>query len=78
MRTVGVEDTALTAVVDDAAHGSPSIITRDGRPEAVVLAYAEWEMLSRIASFGELLAASPIEPGDLPERDRTPPRDLGF
>jgi len=64
----------LSAVVDDAVRGEPSIITRHGRPEAVVIGFEEWQKLSNVPSFGRLLMSAPIEPGDLPERDRSPLR----
>ena len=59
----------LSAVIDDARQGQPAIITRHGRREAVVLSFEEWERLSRVPSFGRLLMGSPIEPGDLADRD---------
>ncbi len=59
----------LSKVIDDARHGEPSIITRHGRPEAVVLSFEEWQRLSRVPSFGRLLMEAPLEPGDLPERN---------
>ena len=68
----------LSAVVDEAVRGQPSVITRHGKPEAVVLSFEEWERLSRVPSFGRLLMAAPVEPEDLPERDRTPIRQAEF
>nr|WP_294529725.1 type II toxin-antitoxin system Phd/YefM family antitoxin [uncultured Rhodopila sp.] len=65
----------LSKVIDDARHGEPSIITRHGRPEAVVLSFEEWQRLSRVPSFGRLLMEAPIEPGDLPERSSGPLRE---
>jgi antitoxin Phd len=65
---------SLSAVVDDAVRGEPSVITRHGKPEAVILSFREWERLSQMPSFGRLLMAAPIEPGDLPERQSTPIR----
>ncbi len=59
----------LSAVIDDARRGEPSIITRHGRREAVVLSFEEWERLSRVPSFGRLLMAAPLEPDDLPARN---------
>ena len=64
----------LSAVVDDAVRGKPAVITRHGKPEAVVLSFKDWERLSQVPSFGQLLMAAPITPDDLPERDLTPPR----
>jgi antitoxin Phd len=80
MRKIQLKDAKanLSAVVDRAARGKPSVITRHGKPEAVVLGLADWERLSRIPSFGRLLMSVPLEPGDLPERNRAPTRDTGL
>ena len=58
----------LSAVIDQARRGEPSIITRHGRPEAVVLSFEEWQRLSQVPSFGRLLMAAPLEPDDMPVR----------
>lgn len=68
----------LSAVIDNARHGEPSIITRHGRREAVVISYKEWERLSQVPSFGRLLMASPLAPDDLPARNEEPPRQPDF
>lgn len=68
----------LSAVVDHARAGEPSIITRHGRPEAVVIGFAEWQRLSQVPSFGRLLMAAPLESHDLPDRNASPTRDLEF
>ncbi len=65
----------LSAVLDDAVRGQPSVITRRGRREGVLISYEEWQRLSRVPSFGRLLMAAPLEEGDLPQRDQTPLRD---
>ena len=65
-------------MVDLATRGKPSVITRHGKPEAVVLGFADWERLSRVPSFGRLLMSAPLEPGDMPERSRVPLRDAGL
>jgi prevent-host-death family protein len=70
-----VAKATLSAVIDSARQGQPSVITRHGKPEAVVLSFEEWERLSRVPSFGRLLAAAPLEPGDLAERDAAPLRE---
>jgi antitoxin Phd len=77
MRKIQLKDAKakLSAVVDQATRGRPSVITRHGKPEAVVLGFADWERLSNVPSFGRLLMAAPLERGDLPERDRRPLRD---
>lgn len=65
---------AFSAIVDDAVRGAPCVITRHGRREAVLIAYEEWEKLSQVPSFGRLLMSAPLEKGDLPKRNRKPPR----
>lgn len=78
MREIQLRDAkaTLSAVIDEAVRGKPSVITRHGKPEAVILSFEEWERLSRVPSFGRLLMSAPIGPGDLPERDRTPLRSI--
>jgi len=80
MRKIQLKDAKaqLSAVVDQATRGKASVITRRGKPEAVILGFADWERLSRVPSFGRLLMSAPVEPGDLPERNRRPPRDAGL
>ena len=58
----------LSAVIDQARRGEPSIITRHGRPEAVVLSFEEWQRLSQVPSFGWLLMEAKLDPDDLPKR----------
>jgi prevent-host-death family protein len=67
---------SLSAVVDAAVRGEPSIITRHGRPDAVVIGYDDWKRLCTVPSFGRLLMSAPVAPGDLPERDRSPVREV--
>ena len=80
MRKIQLRDAkaSLSAVVDEAVRGEPAIITRHGKPEAVILSFKEWERLSQVPSFGRLLMAAPIAPNDLPPRNRTAlrPADL--
>ena len=80
MRKIQLKDAKanLSAVVDQATRGKASVITRHGKPEAVVLGFAEWQRLSSVPTFGRLLMAAPLEPDDLQERDRTPLRDAGL
>ena len=59
----------LSAVVDQARQGEPSIITRHGRPEAVVLSFEEWQRLSQVPSFGRLMMEAQLDPEDLPKRE---------
>lgn len=78
MREIQLEDAkaTLSAVIDGALRGEEFAITRHGRKEAVVISWKTWERLSNIPSFGRLLASSPLQEGDIAERDRAPPRDL--
>jgi prevent-host-death family protein len=80
MRQIQLRDAkaTLSSVVDEAVSGRPSIITRHGKPEAVIVGFAEWERMAHVPSFGRLLMSAPIEDGDLPERDAAALRDAGF
>lgn len=68
----------LSSIIETAYHGGTAVITRHGRPRAVILGIDEWDRLRKVPSFGELLMSAPIRDGDLPERDTSPPRDPGF
>ena len=59
----------LSALVDGAARGESAIVTRHGKPRAVILGIDEWNRLRAVPSFGRLLLASELEDGDLPLRD---------
>ncbi len=61
----------LSSVIDEAKRGEPSVITRHGKPEAVVIGFEEWQRIGRLQSFGKFLMSAPFEDGDIPERDRT-------
>lgn len=80
MRKIQLKDAKanLSAVVDEATRGKPSLITRHGKPEAVVVGFAEWERLSKVPSFGRLLMSAPLDPEDLPTRNRAPLRNAGL
>lgn len=67
---------SFSAVVEQAAKGEGTVVTRHGRPMAVVLGYEEWRRLSGARpSFADLLLGFP---GDVSEiaRDPAAPRDL--
>lgn len=68
----------LSAVVDDALRGKPSLITRHGKPQAVVLAFEDWLKLSAVPSFAQLLTSAPLDEDGVPARDPTPMRDAGL
>jgi prevent-host-death family protein len=76
MREIQLRDAkaSLSAVVDSAVQGEPAVITRHGKPEAVILSFREWERLSGVPSFGRLLMSAPVEGADLPERNPAPVR----
>ena len=68
-------ETGLAALVEGAARGNTSIITRDGKPAAVLLGIDEWNRVRQIPSFGSLLGSAPLQSDDLDPRDPTPLRD---
>jgi antitoxin Phd len=72
MRKIQLKDAKarLSSVVNDAVRGQPAVITRHGKPEAVVLAFREWERLAKVPTFGRLLMSAPVEAKDLPHRNR--------
>ena len=64
----------LSALVDAAAQGESAVITRHGKPRAVIVGVDEWNRLRQVPSFGRLLFSLPVEDGDLAARDRSPSR----
>ena len=80
MREIQLRDAKATfsAVVDQAVHGTPSVITRRGRKEVVVLSYEEYEKLAHVPSSGRLLAAYPGEDDTIAERSDKPGRNVAF
>jgi antitoxin Phd len=66
---------SLSAVVDEAVQGRPAVITRRGKPEAVVLSFRDWQRLSQVPSFGRLLMSAPAGLAKSKGRDRTPLRE---
>ena len=68
----------LSALVEQAAHGETAVITRHGKPRAVIVGVDEWNRLRDVPSFGRLLVAVPLEEGDLPPRDMSPSRDAAL
>lgn len=78
MKELKFEDAkaTLSTLIDLAVAGEPTVIIRDGRKEAVIVSFAEWEKLSKAPSFAEVLLGFPGEPGDIPRRSRKPARAL--
>lgn len=70
MKVIRLKDAkaALSRILDEVIAGEPTIITRRGKPEGVLISYSEFERLSRVPSLGWLLTNSPLEDGDLPRR----------
>jgi prevent-host-death family protein len=64
----------LSAAVDRAVAGEPTVITRHGRKEAVLVSFEEWERVSKAPTFADLLLAFPGEPEDIPNRRHKPAR----
>ena len=77
MKEIQLKDAkaSLSRVLDEAVAGKPAVITRHGKKEGVIISYDEYQRLSHVPSLGWLLANSPLEEGDLPER-RKPARAL--
>lgn len=78
MKEIQLKDVkaTLSAAVDRAIAGEPTIITRHGRKEAVLVSFQEWERISKVPTFADLLLTFPGEPQDIPERRRKPARAL--
>ena len=55
----------------------PSVITRHGKSQAIVLGMADWERLSRVPSFGRLLMSAPLEAEEEAARNGGRMRDAG-
>lgn len=68
----------LSAVIDAAMGGEPAVITRHGKPQAVVVGFEEWQKLSRLPSFARLLLAAPEGIVELPARNRGDLRHSGL
>ncbi len=76
MREIQLKDAkaSLSAVVDEVMQGKPTVITRHGKRQAVVVSYEEWERLSHVPTFGRLLMEAPLTADDLQSRDTSAPR----
>ena len=62
----------------DRAQAGPQIITRNGKPSAVIVSAEEWARKTvRKGTLAEFLLASPLSGADLDmERQRDRPRDV--
>ncbi|PWS38950.1 prevent-host-death protein [Falsiroseomonas bella] len=78
MRSMPLEEAeaALGDVLDHAARGDATVLTRRGQPVAVVVGFDEWQRLTAARRpLAHLLLSFP-EGAEL-RRDRAPPSDLG-
>ena len=77
MREIQLRDAKATpsALVEEAAHGETAVITRHGKPRAVIVGIKEWNRLRDVPSFGHLLLSAPLGDADLPPRDSASMRD---
>jgi len=68
--------TTFSAVIDSAQHGEPTIVTKHGRPAAMIVPIADGRKLypDDRPSFAELLLSIPHEIEI--ERDRSPSREI--
>ena len=73
MREVQLRDAKakLSALVEEAARGETAVITRRGKPQAVIVGIDAWDRLRHVPSFGRLLLSAPLDDADLPSRDGT-------
>lgn len=79
MREIQLRDAkaGFSAVVDQAARGEATVVTRRGAPVAVVLGYEEWQRLTQARpGLAALLLAFPE--GGEPRRDPARARDPGL
>lgn len=79
MKEVALTDAKahFSRLVDDAKNGEPSVITRHGRKEVVVVSFEEWRKATAKPSLWEMLTNAPIDGRDLP-RDPSPMRKVDF
>ena len=65
-------------MVNQVQDGEAAVITRHGKPQAVIMSFQDWQKLSTVPSFGRLLMSAPIPSGDRIERNRKPFRDVSL
>jgi len=71
---------AKLSEVMERAQSAPQTITRNGKPNVVVVSAEEWhKKTARRGTLAEFLLASPLRDADLDiERQRDKPRDLSL
>lgn len=67
----------FSELVDRTLDDGPQVVTRHGRPVVVVVAYDDYQTLTRPGNLSEFLLASPLAGAELDiERDRSLPREI--
>jgi antitoxin Phd len=78
MKTVPLRDAkaTLSAIIDAAQHGEPTIVTKHGRPAAMIVPFDDGRRIypDDRPTFAKLLLSMPHEIEV--ERDTSPARDL--
>jgi antitoxin Phd len=78
MKTLPLRDAkaTLSAIIDAAQHGEPTIVTKHGRPAAMIVPFDQGRRIypDDRPTFAELLLSIPHEIAV--ERDASPARDL--
>lgn len=76
--TVADAKARFSEVIENARHGTPQFITKNGRPAAVLLSIEEWERrTARSASLAEFLLSSPLRGTELAiERSKDEAREI--
>ena len=76
--TVADAKARFSEVIEKARRGAPQIITKNGRPTAVLVSIEEWEKrTARSGSLAEFLLASPLRGADLEiERSKDEAREI--
>jgi prevent-host-death family protein len=77
--TIADAKARLSEVIEQ-AQTQPQIITRNGKPRAVIVSQSEWaQKTSRRGTLAEFLLAAPLRGADIDlERRRDKPRDVAL
>lgn len=79
MKTLQLQEVKahFSGLVDEVARGEEILVTRHGRPAAMLVPVEKWEHLTgRVPALVDLLLAFPGGPEDVPPRNRVPLRDV--
>jgi len=68
----------LPGLIDKAMAGDEVVITRHGKPQAVVIGFDDWQRLNKVPSFGQLLMSAPVDLDEFVVRDTRPMRAIEF